>query len=74
MKRRMKKYNPEQLDILENSRLLTRREKQVLNLRYRDGLSYVDISIELEPEVSVRTIGNILKSIHIKAEEILSAC
>ena len=61
---------PEILDNLENSKLLTRRERQVFNLYFREGLNYAEIATELVPEVSIKTVGNILKEIRNKANNL----
>ena len=60
---------PDELDKLENSRYLTRRERQVLSLYFREGLNYAEISAELMPQVSIRTVGNILNCIRTKAKD-----
>ena len=53
-----------------HAHLFTRREREVIRLRWREGLTYAEISVELEPNVSIRTVGSVLRSIKNKAEMI----
>ena len=49
----------------------TRREREVIRLRWVEGLSYVQIAVELEPEVSIRTVGYILSAIRKKINKLI---
>ena len=64
-------FSQSELDLIENHKYLTRRERRVFNLRYREGLSYEDIGAEMDPQVCRRTVYNILKSIRKKVIQIL---
>ena len=64
-------FSPSELDIIENHRYLTRRERRVFALYFREGLNYEQVGAELEPQVCRRTVYNILKSIRKKVIRII---
>ena len=63
---------PERLAAMEttHAHLFTRRERKVIYLKWREGLSYAEIAEELTPPVSIRTVGAIINKIKSKIEYI----
>ena len=57
-------FSQSELDIITNHRYLTRRERRVFYLYYREGLSYEEVAAEID--VCRRTVYNVLRSIREK--------
>ena len=67
--RKIGEFSSAQVSEMLNNTIFTQREREVIRLRWREGLTRLEISERLEPVVSERTVGTIIKEIREKVKE-----